>query len=52
MSTLLQPASTLAQNPPEEVSMREKDQQPARQWRLPLHQDQIWAALPESTRAT
>lgn len=32
--------------------MREKDQQPTRQWRLPLHQDQIWVALPESTRSS
>ena len=32
--------------------MREKDQQPTRQWRLALHQDQIWAALPESTQAS
>jgi hypothetical protein len=52
MSTLQQRASILAQNPPEEVSMREKNQQPIRQWRLPLHQDQIWTALPESARVS
>jgi len=28
--------------------MRDKDQSPTQQWRLPFHQDQTWTALPES----
>ena len=30
--------------------MRDKDDPLPRQWMLPLHEDQIWTALPESTR--
>jgi len=30
--------------------MRGKDDAWARQWQLPLRDDQIWNALPESTR--
>ena len=30
--------------------MRDKDDPLPRQWTLPFDEDQIWAALPESTR--
>jgi hypothetical protein len=42
--------STLAQNPPEEVGMRGKDDVVAKQWQLPFRDDEIWTALPERTR--
>ena len=32
--------------------MRDKDEPPTRQWRLPFHQDQIWTALPENARVS